>query len=81
MVTKIHDITTEWGQALLTADAALEHSSSLTLPLTLPEKTALENAAAQEGVPPEEFLRAVFIEWYGKNWKRLRRAAMKVEKP
>jgi hypothetical protein len=77
-LTKIHDITTEWGQALLSADAAFERTESLTLPLTVPEKTTLENAAAQEGVPPEAFLRAVWIAWYQKNWKRLRRAAKEV---
>ena len=76
----VHDITTEWGQALLTADAALERPESLTLPLTVPEKTALENAAAQQGVPAESFLRAVWLDWYGKNWRRLRRAAMKAAK-
>jgi len=77
-VTKIHDITTEWGQALLSADAAFERTESLTLPLTVPEKTALENAAAREGVPPESFMRAVWLHWYHRNWRRLRRAAKKV---
>jgi len=80
-VTKIHDITTEWGQALLSADAAFERTELLALPLTLPEKTALENAAAQEGLPPEAFLRAVWLDWYHKNWKRLRRAAKEVGEP
>jgi hypothetical protein len=75
---KVHDITTEWGQALLAADGAVERSRVLPLPLTVPEKTALEHAAAQEGVPPEAFLRAVFIEWYGRNWRRLGRAAKEV---
>jgi hypothetical protein len=68
-VTKIHDISTEWGQALLTADAAHERPERLTLPLTVPEKTALEHAAAHEGVTPEVFLRAVWLEWCSRHWR------------
>ena len=77
-MTKVHDITTEWGQALLTADGAFERTEQLLLPLTTPEKTALENAAAQEGVSPESFLRAVWIHWHHQNWKRLGRRAAEV---
>lgn len=75
---KILDITTAWGQALLTADGAFERTEQLLLPLTLPEKTALENAAALEGVSPESFLRAVWLHWYHENWRRLARRATEV---
>ena len=70
-VKKAFDITTEWGDALLTAVTERPRPERLRVRLTDAEQTSLYRAAAVEGVTPEEFMRALFLRWLRNNWREL----------
>ena len=71
MLTKPVDVSTQWGQSLLSAEAPQSRCERITVSFTENEMKALSAATSLEGVDGNTFMRALFLRWFHDNWKRL----------
>ena len=78
MLIKPIDISSQWGQSLISADCDMQpRTESITVPFSEGEMKALGHAAAMVGTDDATFIRALFLRWFHDNWQSVHQFSQK----